>query len=130
MSKIEIYTNKTCKYCKQLKEELSNKNVEFIDKDTSEFKKEWSKIVNLTGLPTVPTIFYKENYFCANRDFHNPQNVIDLLEHFTVSKYSYDLRCLEQLKTMNYNVATAFRKMEQAIIQLTNKIKDEHKSTS
>ena len=39
MNKIEIYTNETCGYCKQVKEELSKNNIEFEERDTLEHKK-------------------------------------------------------------------------------------------
>ena len=39
MNKIEIYTNETCGYCKQVKEELSKNNIEFEEKDTLEYKR-------------------------------------------------------------------------------------------
>ena len=127
MSTIEIYTNKNCKYCKQIKEELTNKNIDFVNKDTSEFKEEWGKIVNLTSLPTVPTIFYKNSYFVANRDFNNPQTVIDIIENFEELKIDNSVKCLEQLKTLNFNIATAFNRLEK-VINLNN-INNEHKST-
>ncbi len=128
MSTIKIYTNKNCKYCKQIKEELTNKNIDFVNKDTSEFKEEWGKIVNLTSLPTVPTIFYKNNYFVANRDFNNPQTVIDIIENFEELKIDNSVKCLEQLKTLNFNIATAFNRLEK-VINLNN-INNEHKSTN
>ena len=80
MSKIEIYTNKTCPYCKQVKESFKEKNIEFIDKDTSVFTEEYQQIVNLTGIPTIPTIKYKEECFVPGRDFQNPDNLINIIK--------------------------------------------------
>ena len=73
MNKIEIYTNSNCKYCKQLKDELTKNNIDFEEKLTSDFKDEYQSIVNLTGLPTTPTIKYEGEYFVAGRDYGNPQ---------------------------------------------------------
>ena len=58
---ITIYTNSTCGYCKQLKDELNKNNIEFKEKLISKFTVEWQDVVNLTGLPTTPTIKYKKN---------------------------------------------------------------------
>ena len=56
---ITIYTNNNCGYCKQLKDELNKNNIEFKEKLIQDFTVEWQDIVNLTGLPTTPTIKYK-----------------------------------------------------------------------
>ena len=62
MNKIEIYTNSTCGYCKTLKDELTKNNIEFEEKLTSKFQAEFQNIVNLTGVPTVPTIKYEDEF--------------------------------------------------------------------
>ena len=67
-NKIEIYTNKTCPYCKAVKTALENDSIEFIEKDTTEFKEEWNKVANFTAIPTVPTIYYKNRY-CNKKTF-------------------------------------------------------------
>ena len=72
MNKIEIYTNETCPYCKQIKEELTNKNIDFEDKLTPDFAEEWQDVINLTGMPTVPTIRCNNEYFIPGRDFQSP----------------------------------------------------------
>ena len=66
---IVVYTNNTCPYCKQIKEKLNEKGIEFKNNITVENKKEWQNVINLTGLSTVPTIKIKESYFIPGRDF-------------------------------------------------------------
>ena len=132
MKKIEIYTNETCHYCKQLKEELTKNNIEFESKLTSEFTTEYQDIVNLTGLPTVPTIKYNNEYFVPGRDFQNPQQLINILETFNDSPYEESKRVLERIKTLNYNMNMAFGRVDQLLRQIETKIntkEDEHKST-
>ena len=133
MNKIEIYTNETCPYCKQIKEELTKKNVEFENKLTSNFTEEYQEIVNLTGMPTVPTIKYNEEYFLPGRDFQNAQQLTNLLETFEVSKYDDSRRILERIKTLNFHINTAFGRVDQLLRKIETKLnteKDEHKSTS
>ena len=131
-SKIEIYTNETCPYCKQIKEELTKNNIEFEDKLTSDFKDEYQSIVSLTGMPTVPTIKYANEYFLPGRDFQNPQQLTNLLETFEVSKYDDSRRVLERVKTLNFHINTAFGRLDQLLRKIETKInkEDEHKSTS
>ena len=131
MKKVIIYTNETCPYCKTIKEELTKNNIEFEEKINTEFQEEWNKVVGLTNIPTTPTIYYKNNYFIPQRDFGNPQNLIELLKNFKESEFSLSHRNNEAIKTLNYNVAMAFGRLDQLLKQIeTNTKKDEHKSTS
>ena len=127
---ITIYTNSTCGYCKQLKDELNKNDIEFKEKLISEFTVEWQDIVNLTGLPTTPTIKYKEEYFVPGRDYQNPQQLINILQSFPDSSYDYNRRAFERIKTLNYNINMAFGRLDQLLRQIETKINtDEHKST-
>ena len=125
---ITIYTNSTCGYCKQLKDELNKNDIEFKEKLTSEFTVEWQDVVNLSGLPTTPTIKYKEEYFVPGRDYQNPQQLINILQTFPDSSHDYNKRTLERVKTLNYNMSVAFGKLDQLLRQIETKINtDEHK---
>ena len=127
---ITIYTNSTCGYCKQLKDELNKNDIEFKEKLTSEFTVEWQDVVNLTGLPTTPTIKYKEEYFVPGRDYQNPQQLINILQSFPDSSYDYNRRAFERIKTLNYNINMAFGRLDQLLRQIETKLNtDEHKST-
>ena len=79
-NKIIIYTNETCPYCQQVKEELDKNNIEYINKLTNENLDEWQNITNLTGIPQVPTLFFKNNYFAPGRDFGNQQHLISIIK--------------------------------------------------
>ena len=130
MNKIEIYTNNNCKYCQQLKDELSKNNIKFKEKLTSDFRDEYQQIVNLTGIPTTPTIKYEGEYFVPGRDYGNPQQLINLLETFESSKYDSSRRVLERIKTLNFHMNAAFGRLDQLLRKIETKINtDEHKST-
>ena len=130
MEKITIYTSETCPYSKQIKDELTNNNIEFENRFNSEFKKEWEEIINLTGMPTVPTIIYNNEYLVAGRDFANHQHLINILQNFPDCSYDYTKRTFERIKTLNYNINMAFGKLDQLLKQIETKINtDEHKST-
>ena len=105
----------TCAYCKTIKEELTKNNIEFKEKSTIEFKDDWNKIVDLTNLPTTPTIYYKDNYYIANRDFNSPQNLIELLKNFKESEFDLSRQNKEMLKTLNLNISMAFGRLDQLL---------------
>jgi glutaredoxin len=122
MDIIKIYTNETCPYCKSIKEELDKKDIKFINMDTIEYKAEWQIIVNLTGMPTVPTIEYNDEYFVPGRDFGSPQQLISMLEIHTKSPYEQSKRTFERVKTLNYNMGNAFQRMDQLLRQIETKL--------
>jgi len=131
MNKIEIYTNETCPYCKQIKDKLTEEKIEFESKLTKDFKEEYQEAISLTGMPSVPTIKYKGEYFVPGRDFQNAQQLINLLNLFEPSKYNDSRRVLERIKTLNYNMSTAFGRLDQLLRKIETKIntENEHKST-
>ena len=132
MDKIIIYTNNTCGYCKQIKEELEKANLEFENKLTTENESEWQKVVNLTGMPTVPTLVYNDEYFVPGRDFQTAQQIAARLLSFETPKCTQSRRTFERVKTLNYNINVAFGRLDQLLRQIETKInkEDEHKSTS
>ena len=123
----------TCGYCKTIKDELTKNNIEFEEKINSENQDEWDKVVSLTKMPTTPTIYYKNNYFIPQRDFNNPQNLIELLKNFKKSEFDLSHQNNEMLKTLNYNIAMAFSRLDQLLKQIETNTKkeenNEHKST-
>ena len=120
-----IYTNETCPYCKQVKEELNKNGFGYEERLSSEFKDEYQDVTNLTGLPTVPTIMHANEYFVPGRDFGNPQMLINLLKEFKESEFSLSHRNNEAIKTLNYNVAMAFGRLDQLLKQIETNTKKE-----
>ena len=90
--------------------------------NTVEHKDQWQEIVNLTGIPTVPTIEYNNEYFVPNRDFGTPQQLVIMLKAYTDSPYKQSKRIFERVKTLNYNMGQAFQRMDQLLKQIENKL--------
>tara|TARA_R100001082_G_C4319418_1_gene140432 strand:+ start:288 stop:692 length:405 start_codon:yes stop_codon:yes gene_type:complete len=131
--KIIIYTSKTCPYCEQVKTVLKENSIKFTEIDIIEYKKVWNIIKNLSGVPSVPTIKLGDDILAPGRDFFNPENLIEILLDFNKSEYSDERRALELIKTLNFNMYTAFNNINHRLQQIENKLnkeEDEHKSTS
>ena len=132
-NKIIVYTSAACSYCKSVKEEFDKEGIEFEERMGENWRNEWQEVVNLTGMPTVPTIEYNNEYFVPSRDFGTPQQLISMLKAFTDSPYEQSKRTFERMKTLNYNMHQAFTRMDQLLRQIETKLnikEDEHKSTS
>jgi glutaredoxin 3 len=123
MKKITIYTNETCPYCKQIKEELTKNNIEFENILTTDDLEEWQSIVNFTGVPTVPTICMNGEYFVPGRDFGNADLLIKLINNYTPSLYTAAEDALERIKTLNYNMSMAFNRTNQILTKIEEKLK-------
>ena len=130
MEEIIVYTNKSCAYCKQVKDQLKINNIKFEERDTLENEQQWQQIIELTGYGSVPVIFFKDNYFLPGRDYRSPENLINILKNFKASLFSEKRQILERIKTLNYNINVAFGRTDQILRQLETKINtNEHKST-
>ena len=123
MKKITVYTNETCPYCKQIKEELTKNNIEFENILTTDDPEEWQSIVNFTGMPTVPTICINGEYFVPGRDFGNADLLIKLIQNHTPSLYTTAENALEKIKTLNYNMSMAFNRTNQILTKIEEKLK-------
>jgi len=131
--KITIYTSKTCIYCDQVKSRLKESSIEFIEKDIVKSKEKWEEIYNLTGMPTTPTIEIDGEFLVPGRDFQQPEHLVEIIPNFKKSKYNDNRRILELLKTLNFNIFTAFQRLDFRLQQIENNTKKEEngdKSTS
>ena len=123
MNKIIIYTNETCPYCKQIKEELTKNNIEFENMLTNDNRDKWNDIVSLTGIPSVPTIFYSEEYLVPGRDFRSAQHLVEVINNYKTTSFSAEKRTIEMLKTLNYNIGVAFSRTNQILTKIEEKLK-------
>ena len=124
MSEIILYSNEQCPYCKQVKDRLDKENIKYINKFTKDYKKEWDNISNLTGIPQVPTIYFKNNYFVPGRDFGNEDHLINIINNFNTSSFSTERISLERIKTLNYSMNMAFGRLDQTLKQIEDKLKN------
>ena len=131
--KITIYTNETCSYCNTIRETLEKNNIKFTEKLISEYQEEWSNIGSLTNMSQTPTIIINNEYFVPGRDFFNPEHLINIIKEFKKSKFDYSIRSFERIKSLNFNILTAFNRLDTTLRNIENKLnkeENEHKSTN
>ena len=130
---ITIYTSETCPYCNTIKETLEKNDIKFIEKLISEYKEEWGDIGSLTNMSQTPTIIINNEYFVPGRDFFNPEHLINIIKEFKESKFDYSIRSFERIKSLNFNILTAFNRLDTTLRNIETKLnieENEHKSTS
>ena len=131
--KIVVYTSETCPYCNTIKETLEKNDIKFTEKLISEYKEEWSDIGSLTNMSQTPTIIINNEYFVPGRDFFNPEHLINIIKEFKESKFDYSIRSFERIKSLNFNILTAFNRLDTTLKNIENKLNKEenvNKSTS
>ena len=120
--KIIVYSNENCPYCKQIKEKLTEEKIKFEEKQINEHEKDWANVTSLTGMPTVPTIYFKETYFVAGRDYMSPDHLIEIINNFEIVKHDLNELTIERIKTLNFSIAQAFQRLDASLRTLVDKI--------
>ena len=123
--KITIYTNETCPYCKTIKETLEKEKIKFTEKLTSKFTNEWNEISELLGISQLPTLFFNKEYFVPGRDYFSPEHLINIIKDLKKSKFDYSIRSFERIKSLNFNMLTAFQRLDITLRNIENKLNTE-----
>jgi glutaredoxin len=86
MSKITIYTMSDCPYCADLKEKLTNENIEFrnVDIDLPENQEEFNKIIEVSKAEEVPILRIDKQLFVPNVSFKSITEAVELTKKFLV----------------------------------------------
>jgi len=75
-----------CPYCADLKEKLTNENIEFcnIDVDLPENQEEFNKIIEASKAEEVPIIRIEKQLFLPNISFKSINEAVELTKKFLV----------------------------------------------
>lgn len=86
MSKVTIYTMSDCPYCADLKEKLTNENIEFrnVDIDLPENQEEFNKILEVSKAEEVPILRIDKQLFVPNVSFKSITEAVELTKKFLV----------------------------------------------
>ena len=117
-----IYTSETCPYCKQVKEELDKNKIKYTERLTTDWEEKWRDISQLTGLPTVPTIYYENSFIVPGRDFRNAVHLVEIIKNYKDSTFQDTRHILEKIKTLTYNMHMAFGRTDQLLKQIESKL--------
>ena len=81
-------------------------------------------------MSNIPTLYYKGRYLCPGRDYGNPGHLVQVLNSLE-KPIDITLDVVnERIRTLNYNISTAFGRLDQTLRKIETKINtDEHKST-
>tara|TARA_R110002020_G_scaffold210597_2_gene416688 strand:- start:2313 stop:2765 length:453 start_codon:yes stop_codon:yes gene_type:complete len=78
---VVMYTMKSCAFCKQLKDILNEKSIEYVEKDSEVHVNEWEQVKAVTMIPMFPTILLDDEYFVPQRDFQTAQQGAELINY-------------------------------------------------
>ena len=81
--KVKVYSQKNCKYCDNIKEELKKNKVEFESLEIDDHRDEWNRITRILGLGMTPTIEFAGEFWVPGRDFRGPDELIKRMEYIT-----------------------------------------------
>lgn len=86
MSKVTIYTMSDCPYCADLKEKLTNENIEFrnVDIDLPENHEEFEQILKASKAEEVPILRIEKQLFVPNVSFKSITEAVELTKKFLV----------------------------------------------
>jgi len=126
LTDVIVYSNENCPYCKNIKNQFEENEVCFEERDTTEHAEEWIDVHRLTGIPSVPTIKYKNEYFVPGRDFNNPMGLIQILSAFKPSTFDKQTHILEKLTTLNYHFSQAMNHLSQQVRTMDDKLTELH----
>ena len=120
---IKIYTLGNCGYCKTVKAFLNTNNIEFEERSTVEYKNDWNEIGYLTGMSTTPTIVIEDKILIPGRDFRSPDHLLNIIMDNTVNNIDDSKLILERLKTLTYNIYSAFGRIDTILKQIETNTK-------
>ena len=118
LNKVILYTQSTCPYCTQMKKAMDDEGIKYIEKEFTKFPKEWATVVDTTQVPVFPTIQIDDELLVPRRDFQQiPQAIQRVIIMADPNRViiSNEVKMIEGLKTLNYNMSNAFNNMSNSI---------------
>ena len=125
MKKATIYTSENCGYCTTIKDKFKENDLEFIEKERSEYINEWNIVSRLTGVPSFPTIEFNGDYYVPGRDYNAPEQIINHIKNWDENaelSVSNDVKLLEAFKTLTFTLNRSFSGLRQELQQIKTKL--------
>ena len=86
-----VFTMKTCPHCQDFKKMLDEAEIQYVERDISEFEEEYEMFVEATNNDFVPAFMLIENYesekpstglFAPDRDFDSIEEGLSIIKEF------------------------------------------------
>ena len=124
--KIKIFTQPNCLYCKNIKEALTENEIEFdtIDISKSENREEWNLVTRLSGIGMTPTITFRDQIWAPNRDFQDAKSLIQRLRYFLDNPLEApnEEDRFQILINANKNLAMSLQNIHQLVMNVHSKV--------
>jgi glutaredoxin len=114
LKEVIVYTQSTCPFCKQLKEQMDTEGIKYTEKEWTEYPEEWARVSETTQLGVFPTVEIDGEFLVPRRDFQQvPQGIQRIIAMANPERLSSsnETKLLEQFKTLNYNMSNAFQQL-------------------
>lgn len=115
MSKeLVMYTMKTCSFCTQMKKQLLEAEIDFVERDSKEHTEEWEVVKSMTAVPVFPTLVVDGEFLIPNRDFQNVKQGVEMVKRYMSDEYikaDTDNMTRELLKTINASINIVAQRM-------------------
>ena len=128
---VTIFTAKNNQICKNIKEHLDKEGIKYTEKDVDEYKEEFKYVTQIVNMNTIPILYSNREYMVNGRDFQNPQQLENMIKHFSDPSFtnpSLELKIIEHMKTHSYNIWQKINLLENKInpvINVLNKLTEE-----
>jgi glutaredoxin len=122
LEKITLLTNGT-PYCDTVKDYLNQEGIRYNEKTIKDNPKDIDRASSITNLSMFPMVYHKDMYLVFQRDFQNPQQLVQTLQHLAKKSFENpksDIKVQEQIKTMQYHIWTKINNLESKITPVLN----------
>lgn len=88
MKKVVIFTMDSCPYCLNLKNNLNNLNIDFVEMDIHENKVFWGYIVKQVNDDVVPMVFLGKDdedegeIYVPGRDYNEESEIVEIVKKY------------------------------------------------
>ena len=122
LDKIILLDNGT-PYCDTVKKHLDQQGILYIEKTLKDNPNDVNEATSVTNLSMFPMVYHKDMYLVFQRDFQNPQQLVQTLQHLAKKSFENpksDIKVLEHLKTLQYHVWTKLNNLENKLTPVLN----------
>ena len=132
LDKIILLDNGT-PYGENIKKHLDQEGIQYDLKTLKDNPDDINKASTITNLGMFPMVYLKDIYLVNQRDFQNPQQLVQAIQHFANPNFkniNSDIKSIEYLKTVQYNIWSKLNALENKlnpVLNLINKLSEEIK---